>query len=85
MSVDSKLGHGTTVTLYLPRSWEQPRAVNRQDDVESSGSGNVLVVEDNPEVLGVSVSMLEQLGYDVHSVSDATSALAAIEKETLTS
>jgi CheY-like chemotaxis protein len=81
VSVDSKLGQGTTVTLYLPRSQEQPRAVNTQDDVESAGSGRVLVVEDNPEVLGVSVSMLEQLGYDVHSVSDATIALAAIEKE----
>jgi DNA-binding NtrC family response regulator len=45
------------------------------------GSGKVLVVEDNPDVLGVSVSMLAQLGYDVHSVSDATSALGAIEKE----
>jgi PAS domain S-box-containing protein len=81
VSVDSKLGQGTTVALYLPRSQEQPRAVNTQDDVESAGSGRVLVVEDNPEVLGVSVSMLEQLGYDVHSVSDATSALAAVEKE----
>jgi PAS domain S-box-containing protein len=81
VSIDSKLGQGTTVTLYLPRSQEQPPAVNSQDDVESACSGKVLVVEDNPEVLGVSVSMLEQLGYDVHAVVDATSALAAIEKE----
>jgi PAS domain S-box-containing protein len=82
VSIDSKLGQGTTVTLYLPRSQEHPRAVNTQDDVEGAGSGRILVVEDNPEVLGASVSMLEQLGYEVHSVSDATSALAAIEKET---
>jgi PAS domain S-box-containing protein len=81
VSIDSNLGQGTTVTLYLPRSQEQLSAVNTQDDVESTCSGKVLVVEDNPEVLGVSVSMLEQLGYDVHAVVDATSALAAIEKE----
>jgi CheY-like chemotaxis protein len=81
VSIDSKIGQGTTVTLYLPRSQEFPRDVNRQEDAESSGSGKVLVVEDNPEVLGVSVSMLEQLGYEVRAVSDANSALAVIEKE----
>jgi CheY-like chemotaxis protein len=81
VAIDSKLGHGTTVTIYLPRSQEEPPGVDTQDDDESAGSGKVLVVEDNPEVLGVSVSMLEQLGYDVHAASDATGALAAIEKE----
>lgn len=81
VSIESKIGQGTTVTLYLPRSLQEPRPVNPGDDVESAGGGKVLVVEDNPEVLGVSVSMLEQLGYDVHAVADATSALAAIEKE----
>ncbi|HEY6618666.1 MAG TPA: PAS domain S-box protein [Steroidobacteraceae bacterium] len=81
VSIDSKLGHGTTVNLYLPRSREEPHSASTQDDIEGGGSGKVLVVEDNPDVLGVSVSMLEQLGYDVHAVSDATGALAAIEKE----
>jgi PAS domain S-box-containing protein len=81
VAIDSKLGHGTTVTIYLPRSQEEARGVDTQDDVESAGSGKVLIVEDNPEVLGVSVSMLEQLGYDVHAASDATGALAAVENE----
>jgi PAS domain S-box-containing protein len=81
VSIDSKVGQGTTVTLYLPRTVEHPRAATTQDDVESVGSGKILIVEDNPEVLGVSVSMLEQLGYDVRAVSDATSALDAIENE----
>ena len=81
VSIDSKLGHGTTVNLYLPRSREEPHSASAQDDIEGGGSGKVLVVEDNPDVLGVSVSMLEQLGYDVHAVSDATGALVAIEKE----
>lgn len=80
VSIDSKLGQGTTVTLHLPRSQEQLSAVNTRDGVESVSSGKVLVVEDNPEVVGVSVSMLEQLGYDVHAVAEASSALAAIEK-----
>jgi PAS domain S-box-containing protein len=81
ISIDSTVGRGTTVTLYLPRAVEQPRIANDQYDFEKTGSGKVLLVEDNPEVLAVSVSMLEQLGYEARAVSDATSALAAIEKE----
>jgi PAS domain S-box-containing protein len=81
VSIDSTVGQGTTVKLYLPRSPEPPSATEPEDDFELAGSGKVLLVEDNPEVLGVSVSMLEQLGYNVRAVPDATSALAAIEKE----
>ena len=79
--IDSKLDQGTTVTLYLPRSQEQPGAADTPLGLEIAGDGKVLLVEDNPEVLGVSASMLEQLGYEVHAVSDAAGALAAIEKE----
>ncbi|HEY6618177.1 MAG TPA: PAS domain S-box protein [Steroidobacteraceae bacterium] len=78
--IDSTIGQGTTVRLYLPRSPEPPSAIKAEDDVESAGCGRVLLVEDNPEVLAVSVSMLEQLDYEVHAVSDATNALGAIEK-----
>jgi PAS domain S-box-containing protein len=81
VSIDSTLGQGTTVTIYLPRSHEEPGGVAAHEDVESAGSGKVLVVEDNPDVLGVSVSMLEQLGYEVHAVSEAAAALAAVENE----
>ncbi len=79
--IDSELGQGTTVTLYLPRSQEQPGAAGAHHDVESAGSGKVLIVEDNPDVLGVGVSMLDQLGYQVRAVSGPADALAAIEKE----
>jgi CheY-like chemotaxis protein len=38
-------------------------------------------VEDNPEVLAVCVSMLEQLGYETFAVSGAAAALDVIEKK----
>jgi CheY-like chemotaxis protein len=41
----------------------------------------VLVVEDNPEVLAVCVSMLEQLGYETYAVSGAAAALEVVEKK----
>jgi CheY-like chemotaxis protein len=40
----------------------------------------VLVVEDNPEVLAVCVSMLQQLGYETYAVSGAAAALDVVEK-----
>jgi CheY-like chemotaxis protein len=46
--------------------------------VESAGGGMILVVEDNPDVMEVSVSMLNQLGYEVHAVSSGDDALEAI-------
>ncbi len=41
----------------------------------------MLLVEDNPEVASVSASLLEQLGYTVHRVPDAESALVEIERD----
>ena len=43
---------------------------------ESEGNGLVLLVEDNPDVLEVTVALLEQLGYQVQAVEDAEAALA---------
>ncbi len=79
--IDSQVGRGTTVTIYLPRSDEMPRAVQDESRVESSTGGTVLVVEDNPEVLAVCVSMLEQLGYETYAVSGASAALEVVEKK----
>jgi CheY-like chemotaxis protein len=41
----------------------------------------VLLVEDNPDVASVSMSLLEQLGYTVRKVSDAEMALREIEHD----
>ena len=41
----------------------------------------MLVVEDNPDVAGVMVSMLEQLGYQVQEVRDPGAALEATERQ----
>jgi PAS domain S-box-containing protein len=79
VQIDSQVGRGTTVTIYLPRCDETPHAVQDERRVESAAGGTVLVVEDNPEVLAVCVSMLEQLGYEVYAVSGALAALDVIE------
>ena len=80
VTIDSTLGKGTTVTIYLPRTMETVEA-QVEPETETRGGGSVLVVEDNPEVAEVTVSMLEQLGYQAHAAGDADTALERIGKQ----
>jgi PAS domain S-box-containing protein len=75
--VESELGKGTKVTILLPRR-EVGASTDKTHVAEVGGSGIVLLVEDNPEVALVSISMLEQLGYTVRRVPDAETALREI-------
>jgi len=77
--VASELGKGTTFTVLLPRETDQPSR-ETTGAAPFSGSGTVLLVEDNPDVAVVSIGLLEQLGYHVRRVSDAEAALREIEK-----
>jgi PAS domain S-box-containing protein len=79
VTIESALGKGTTVTLYLPRAGAEAAAAS-EVQVEGARGGTVLVVDDNPDVADVSAGMLEQLGYEVHKARDAAAALAAVDK-----
>ena len=79
--VRSELGRGTTVTLFLPRTYSVVRPPSEPDaDDDGLEDGRILVVEDNVEVAAVSRTLLEQLGYKVtlvHGMQAAMNALAA--------
>jgi CheY-like chemotaxis protein len=80
VKVESELGKGTKVTILLPRERSGSLA-DRHLVSEMTGSGTVLLVEDNPEVASVSANLLEQLGYTVRRVADAEAALREIERD----
>ena len=80
VTLDSELGKGTRITLYLPRARAGAENARPAPSDETSGIGWALLVEDNPDVLEVTVALLEQLGYQVEAVEDAQAALAAIGK-----
>jgi signal transduction histidine kinase len=81
VTIDSAIGVGTTVNLYLPRvtnaSVIETDAPRIQD--VPAGSGRVLVVEDDEDVLSVTSAMLTQLGYQVVSAGNARDAILRLK------
>ena len=77
MQIDSQVGHGTTVTVHLPRSLDVVAAPSSEDtsDFVAADQRTVLVVEDNKDVKNVAVALLEQLGYRTVAVESAAEAL----------
>ncbi len=79
--IESEPGHGTTVRLYLPRvAAEVPDPVIEPETEAPRAKGEtILVVEDDPEVLGLAVTMLEGLGYEVLSAPEGAGALEILK------
>ncbi len=77
--IDSTVGKGTTVQLFLPRATGQSAAVAPREASPaaelSSGWETILVVEDNPEVRTTAVDILSSLGYRVLEASNGYQAL----------
>jgi two-component system NtrC family sensor kinase len=77
--ITSRLGHGTTVALYLPRSREKIAAAAAEKALAArAGRGRVLVVEDNAEVRELIGDLMAQLGYEVETSETAAAALARL-------
>lgn len=74
-------GSGTTFKVYLPQVRGEAQAKPTPPvDTMTDFSGRILVVDDQPMVLGVTVQMLEQLGFNVDSVCNAEDALDLLDK-----
>ena len=74
MHIDSQLGHGTHVELYLPVATLAP-SEDLPTPLSRRGHETVLVVEDEPEVRRVGVTFLRTLGYTPLEAGDAETAL----------
>jgi PAS domain S-box-containing protein len=79
IGITSSVGHGTQVTLYLPRAGEDAPATGQTGPHEIQAAGRkVLLVEDNPEVAAASAELLARLGCTVNTVGGAKEALQAL-------
>ena len=78
-TIDSKVGEGTAVTLYLPRAVRKAVAettAGRQTVTRATGV--ILVVEDDEDVAAVAKNMLKLIGYRADHVRDGATALAVL-------
>ena len=83
VKIESEVGRGTTVVLYLPRCAEEGEAeapVREPAGTSLTNKGHSLLVEDNAEVAAVTRGLLEDLGYAVTAVFDVPSALQRMKE-----
>jgi signal transduction histidine kinase/ActR/RegA family two-component response regulator len=83
-TIDSVLGEGTTVTLYLPRATAArapPSTDAGADPAPHPAALRILLVEDDAEVAEATAELLQDLGYRPVAACDADDALAALDRE----
>ena len=81
INVESDLGRGTTITLYLPRSEPCPETENIAVELGAIAAGNrrtVLLVEDDLDVREIVGAQLKKLNYDVRVATTGDEALEAL-------
>jgi CheY-like chemotaxis protein len=76
ITVVSEEGVGTTFTIYLPASEHQVSKEEAVKDEALSGTGKVLIMDDEEMVRHVSGTMLKKLGYAVEFAGDGAEAIA---------
>jgi two-component system cell cycle sensor histidine kinase/response regulator CckA len=76
IDVESKPGHGTTFTIYLPATEKTVEETVKPAEKTLNGAETILVVDDEERVLDAGGRMLKKLGY---TVLEARSGREAIE------
>lgn len=75
--IETRLGHGTTITIYLPRSRESLPQVARDPGAlpRQGKAATILVVDDDSAVRELTVQALETLNYRVMEADNGRTAL----------
>jgi signal transduction histidine kinase/CheY-like chemotaxis protein/CHASE3 domain sensor protein len=79
--IDSAIGQGTSVKLYLPRTLDPVPASETHVPPPAAGRERILVVEDNEEVRRAVVDMLKSWGYRVDAVESPDAAAQLLETD----
>jgi DNA-binding LacI/PurR family transcriptional regulator/signal transduction histidine kinase/ActR/RegA family two-component response regulator len=80
VDVTSKVGEGTTFTLFFPRSGVAPIS-ERAATTPPGGSARILVIDDEPSQLQSAKRVLRHLGYQVDTLQSGAEALARFSNE----
>jgi CheY-like chemotaxis protein len=81
IEIESELGRGTTIRLYLPAAPEEARQEQVPDlRVSAYEPPTILVVEDDHDVRGYVAGILRELHYRVLEAHDAETAIGLIAR-----
>ena len=86
VGIESQMGKGTTVSIYLPRTVaaETPvrlHAVQRADNEATVPGARILVVEDDPRVRASTIEALQDLDYDPIACGSGAEAIVIFESQ----
>ena len=81
VAIYSEVGQGTTVHLFLPKALSEGKEENptRAEQVSKASGETILVVEDDPKVLRLTVTRLEELNYHVVAASNGPEAIEILK------
>ncbi len=81
ITVRSRVGRGTTFTIYLPAAARQVfDKAGVEEEKAASGRGRILIMDDEIMVREVVAGMLSHLGYQVETAAEGKTALALYQK-----
>ena len=79
--VSTKLGEGTKFEILMPRQDGEVEVMPDEPAADGQGTGRILVIDDEDQIVSVLKKSLERQGYDVTGMTDPTLALKALEDE----
>ena len=65
ITVESKVGQGTTFNVYLPLTYEESVCADDRQVEPETGTERILLVDDEKIIIGITKKMLKRLGYKV--------------------
>ena len=81
ITVDSKVGEGTTFSLFFPIQRDIETEATREDGLRRGQGERILVVDDDPVQRAVAGQFLKRFGYEVHEVASGEEAVRLLRKE----
>jgi PAS domain S-box-containing protein len=80
ISIKSKVGVGTTFTIYIPALKDTDSSDSESVGGIKLGKGKILIMDDEPLIRNVATEIMSALGYEVGIAKDGKEAIEAYKK-----